>query len=515
MAITKIGETISSEEFNKKYGVGTTISAEEFNKKYEMNTSIPDQELITSKIGIMAKTLKSMPASTWNFAKRVITALNPLTTFKTISQIPTEFKGLQKEAGGTKKALELTTKEIPSTLYKGLVPKATQQIIKGDYIGAANTIATDPVGEILPYLMLAKYGFDKMGKGAEFDKAIQTIASPITKPTSFVAQKIGQFIGKTGATTLGLTTGKGITSIEEAYKRSPEYQASIKGKTTPQGVVDIAKDAIENIKEQRRIEYVSKLEQIPTKGNLDFSDIQAQLNTQLKRFRIGIDEKGRLDFSKSSIRNDGAAVNDITTIYEDISGWKDFSPRGLDVLKQGISDLYSPTARSRAFVEATQKVISDTLKSQVPEYSKLTESYKQYSDLLDEMKGLSLGGKANLDTIFSKLTSAIKGNNAMKQALIQELQTQGQKNIMGAIAGIEMKQWTGGRLTTGAALGNIPYAGFQISDLLVLASTSPRIVSAFVSALGFTTTQISKFSNLLNTYRDLYGIGIPKIQEKK
>jgi hypothetical protein len=510
--MVEIGETISKEQFNNLYSIGTTISGDEFNKKYGKTDT---QSVLSSPLSIFTGVLKNMPKSTWDFASNIVKALNPISNIKNIvsnvGQIPSEVKGYMKEskrAGWSPtKAISEYHKTGGEVLYKGLVPKSTQQIINGDLEGAAETIVNDPVGQIAPYLLLAKYGFDKAGKGELFDKAIQTIASPVTKPTEWAVEKLVQAIGKTGTTLGGLTTGKGSTSIEEAYKRTPEYQRAIKGETTPKNVVDMAKGAIENIKEQRRNEYLKNLDEIPTKGKLDITEIKSELKNQLDRFRIVIDKKGNLDFSKSSIRNDSKAVGGIKTVYEDIMNWKDLSPRGIDSLKQGISQVFPSSASAKSFIATMEKVVGNNLKSQVPEYSKLTESYKEYSSLLNDLKGYS---GENPNTIFTKLTSSIRGNNALKEQLIQELQAQGKKNIMGSIAGIQMKQWESGYIRSITAGGFAMAGGFQLSDLLILASTSPRIVSNFLGVLGMTNAQTSKFLNILNGYRDFYGLGIIK-----
>jgi len=490
--------------------------------KFSSNAITPtkkEDELLTSWGSLAWRNITSMPRSTYDFAKNIVKALNPLTTIKALQGAGEQLGYAREEMGswgkvakeGVKSALGIGTYESP---LKGVIPKSIWQMSEGKLTEAANTIANDPVGQIGPPLLLAKYAFDKAGMGAQFDKAMQIIAKPVTVPAKFIGQKIVGAIGAIGANTLGVTTGVGKGAIKEAYQGSPEFKAGLKGQTTAENVVDMAKNAIETIKENRRTEYVSQLKKMPQTGNITLDPIIETLNKQLSRFRIGVTEDGKLDFSSSALRNDTAAINDITTIFEDVTNWKDVSPKGIDALKQGIKDLYSPTTRSSAFVESMQKVVGDTLKQKVPEYTKLMKNYEEASDLLSDLKGLSLGGKANPDTIFSKLTTALKGNNEMKNALLAELEAQGQKNISGAIAGVKMKPSVSGVVRTSLAGGVASIGGFQPSDLLIMASTSPRIIAEFVGVLGLTATKTSSFLKMLDTMRDFYGIGIPKIQQK-
>ncbi|MFH1827715.1 MAG: hypothetical protein ABH824_00475 [Nanoarchaeota archaeon] len=488
---------------------GEIISDAEFNK-------INNQEDVDlSPLGITLKTLGSMPSSTFNYAKRILTAFNPLNTIKNLSQIPGEFQALKRESGGTSKAIKATAKEIPSTLYKGVIPKFVQEIQKGDFEKAGLTIANDPVGQIAPLILTAKWAADKAGMTSQFDKAMSTIASPVTKPLEFAAQKTGQLASSLGSKGLEFTTGKGEQMIKEAYNRNPEFTEALKGRTTPTSIIDKAQDAISRISEKRGKQYETDLANLPKTGKLNFSSIQNKLNTQLEKFGIGVDKNGKLNFSKSPIRNDSSAVRDIKTVFEDISSQTDLSPTGLDILKKNLDILYSPTSRARAFVQAIRDEVNTTIKTQVPEYAEMTGKYTQTSELLKDMKALSLSGKSNPDTIMNKLISAMKSDNEVKTELFNILQKEGESNLASSVAGLEMKNWLPSSFIGKSALASIPFFGLTPSDFLILAITSPKIVAEFVGLLGMTAKQTFNFTSMMENYKNVFlPTGVVNIQKK-
>lgn len=140
--------------------------------------------------GGILKTLGNIPSSTLGFVKNAISTFNPINTVKTISQIPSEFSHLVEESGGVKNAIGAAQKEVGPSIYGALVPKATQQVIKGDFQGARVTLQNDPVGQILPFLLLGKTAAEEAGVGGQFDTAVRKLASPVTDLTTNVASKV-------------------------------------------------------------------------------------------------------------------------------------------------------------------------------------------------------------------------------------------------------------------------------------------------------------------------------------
>lgn len=185
------------------------------------------------------KVLANLPKSAFNFVKGAIDILNPVSTFGKLKQIGSEFGGLVKEAGGVGKAIGATAKELPGATYESLVPEAGRGLVtaaKGGFTGnsqlvdeglktAQRAIVNDPVGQIAPFLMVAKggaaaldkYGVTKNASGA-FDAGVTEVASPVTKAVSGVFSKAGEGVSQATRFTTGQATGLQPETISQITK---------------------------------------------------------------------------------------------------------------------------------------------------------------------------------------------------------------------------------------------------------------------------------------------------------
>ncbi len=75
-------------------------------------------------------------------------------------------------------------------------------------------IENDPVNSIAPFLIATRAGMDKMGYGAEFDKAVSSVASPVTAVGSTVA-KLGSVPGALGKFGFGQMSGLEPHTLEQ------------------------------------------------------------------------------------------------------------------------------------------------------------------------------------------------------------------------------------------------------------------------------------------------------------
>ena len=216
------------------------------------------------------KSLGNIPGSIWNFAKGFAHVVNPVNTAselidtaKAIPEIISTYK-YRKQLGESPVA-DLG-KDVAKSAYDNIVPLAGQELInaggnaiKGNKDAAlgnleemSNAIGNDPVGQILPFLMAAKgtaEGIDSIknapGKaamadyvnniaentknrvpipsdlktsnlGGAFDNGISTVASPITKPASYVFGKAADAIGNTAKFAASSLTGLDSSTLKTA-----------------------------------------------------------------------------------------------------------------------------------------------------------------------------------------------------------------------------------------------------------------------------------------------------------
>jgi len=259
------------EELRKKYNVPTTGSSsptptgeydiDALRKKYNIGSSTPviptapvptqaqkedkqSADLLnptfaaeTGEGGLAraAKTIGNIPGSAFNLAKNTVKALNPVTTAKSLYESATaipEILANTKYTGGAFNTAKDLTKEVAKSSYETLVPEAGKGLVEAgkDFIqgdteaGFGNlerttkAIQNDPVGQILPFLALARGAAGKMNKGAEFDSAVSKVASPVTKTVEAVSNKVADMTGRTTRYAMGQATGlnpETINTIKE------------------------------------------------------------------------------------------------------------------------------------------------------------------------------------------------------------------------------------------------------------------------------------------------------------
>lgn len=462
-----------------------------------------------SAIGGAAKLLGNIPSSALNFVKGAINMVNPFAIAKNIAAIPDEFSHLVQESGGVANAVGATAKQLLPSVYGALVPKAAQQVISGDFNGARQTLNNDPVGQILPFILVARGIAEKNGVGSQFDNAISTIAKPVTAPVEFIGSKIKSAVGTVAAETLGNTTGAGASSINEAFNHTQAFTDALRGKVNPDELVQTVQDAVSGIASNRRTQYLSDLAKVGAqKTSLDISPVFNTLDQQLKNFGVTEGKDGALNFSRSSIANNGTARADIQGVYDTLKDWGtqpgDRTAVGVDTLKKQLSDFYSPSGSARAFVQSVKGSVSDILQKQVPGYADMTKSYSEASSLLDDIKSATgIGsGPAKVDTVFTKLTSAMKGDKQLRLEVLNEIQAKGaQPDIMGKIAGMNMQTFFPKSLIGKGIDVGLLYHFFDPSFIPVFLSTSPRLMGEFVRALGLGADKTSAILNTLNNLR--------------
>ena len=516
--MAKIGETISKEEFSKLYPIGTTLSTQDFQKQYQpqqVEQQKPKSSAlfpVTGKegsLGIAGKTLGNIPKSAYEFGKGIVTS--PLQAVKMSQQIGRELGTYAGETGENPWAIFFKSfKETPKSAYQVLVPDFIKSLISGDTENATKRLAEDPVGQIAPIIMAMRMGAKASGKGVQFDNAMTNLSKVVTTPAKIAAQKTVSGVGNLASQALGVSTGAGKVPIQEAFKAGKQgltktpFSEAMRGKVEPDSVVETALNALEQVKGTRSAQYKADFAKLPKNVKVNLSDTNKALSNELSKFRITIDKKTKqLDFSNSPIRNKPDAVNDIKTVYEDITRWKDFTPEGVDALKRGFDPLYSPTSPVRSFVTTMRNSVKNAIVKQVSGYEKMTANYEKVSNLINEFRsGLSLGGRASTDTTLRKIISTMRQDNDFRLQLINQLETLGKQELTQQAAGTQLNPLAArGLVGRGAEIGAVTsvLGGLLSPKILIgLLATSPRVVGEFVQALGYGSAKTKAILNAIN-----------------
>lgn len=391
-------------------------------------------------------------------------------------------------------------------------------------LGSASEVAS----YLIPYGRFAKLGtLGKLAAGAASGYGVDVASNlaegktgtEVAKPglgtflgaTLPAVSPIKNAIGRVAGETLGVTTGTGYGVIKEAYnaakaggKELQSFTDSLRGKVSPDQIVQEARDSLGQIITNRRQEYQKQLTAIAgDTRSLDISPIVSELGNQLDKFKIGL-KNGELNFGQSAIRFDKEAQKDVTTIFDELKTFgtqkADRTAVGVDSLKQALGDLYSKSSNVRALVtgvkSATRKVLG-----QVEGYDQMTKNYAETTDIIQEIqKGLSLGDQAQVDTAFKKLTSSLRQNNDQRKEMIQELDSITGGELLPKIAGEQMNELLPRgimRPLEGATAIAAGAGGFLLPLLKFAAFASPRIVGEMIRSLGFSEAQVDKIINAI------------------
>lgn len=134
--------------------------------------------------------------------------------------------------------------------FKALAPQSTQQLIAGDTTGAANTIENDPVGQILPFLLLGREAAYKISPeaGAAFDSGITKTAAPVEAVASKAADLGGKMAGAAGDAgrfVVGQATGLFPKTIDTITDNPGAFSKEGIANTDRPTVAGVIKDALD------------------------------------------------------------------------------------------------------------------------------------------------------------------------------------------------------------------------------------------------------------------------------
>jgi hypothetical protein len=396
-----------------------------------------------------------------------------------------------------------TAKSVASLVTDPQARAAVGQFYKDRYGGLDNikqTIAKDPVGflgDVATPLTMGGAGLARapgvVGRAGRVAQTAGKIVDPMTVGQVAVS-KGADVAGKAASNVLGLTTGAGTRSIEEAFRvgreGTPEaredFTANMRGKTPQTDVLRDAVDNLQQIKADRRANYEAQMRSVGAdQTQLDFRPIaDAWVN-----LRLSYQTPSGLSKASASTRK---TLDDIEAA---LAEWEatpaDHNVLGLDGLKQRIQDLYpeaEKNSQGQRAVTNTVKTIKDVIEKQAPQYKDVMAAYEQESRLIQDIeRTLSIGDDFSADTAMRKLQSVTRNNvntnYGTRTNLVQELEDRGGRELMPALAG----QATNSLMPRGLA-SQVAALGFGAltnpAAWPALAAASPRLVGEGAYAAG-------------------------------
>ena len=412
------------------------------------------QEKTWGETGVSA--LKNLPSSIGNVVSGVAeTVAHPVKTLSGISDL------LQ---GGLAKV-------IPQEMQS---PRAQPAVERGQQAGAAlsdfykkrygseaglkEAIATDPASVLADISTVATGGGAAASKVPMLAKAGQ-IVSKVGSYTDPLAMALRGGAGAiSGASTVGkklagLQSGAGEEALTQAYKagqtggeRGTTFVENMRGNAPITDVLDAAKSDLSEMGRQKQAEYRANMASVKAdKTVMDVQPISDAIDNAIA------------SNSFKGVSKDDKATNALKEVKAEVDDWQRrnpaeyHTPEGLDALKQRVGSILETIPfeqrNARRVVGDVYNSLKGEIVKQAPEYSKTMKAYSEASDQIKEIeRALSLGDKASIDTAMRKLQSLMR-NNAQtnygyRTQLAQQLEQAGGREIMPALAGQALNQWT-------------------------------------------------------------------------
>lgn len=359
-----------------------------------------------------------------------------------------------------------------------------------------HTIATDPVGFAADVSSLflggeavAARAPGMIGRAGEIagdvGRAVDPIAAAgrVAKGAGHVASEV---VGNLGTHTGGEALRRAAVAGYRGGSEGKAFQENIRGNEPMTDVVDDARQAVNNMRQQRGAAYRSGMSQhIATDPTvLDF-----------KKIDTAVQGAGAIkNYKGQNLSPSAAGIN--TKMSEAIEEWKNLDPKqfhtveGLDALKQKLGDIRDATqygTPERVAADRIYHAVRKTILEQAPEYGKIMKGYEEASSQIKEIeKALSLNQNASVDTALRKLQSALRDNvntsYGSRKALAEYIEKSGAKHLMARLAGQALRPWTA------RGLGKL---GMQIGAEIALTAGSPDKLAALAASVPFMSPRIT------------------------
>jgi hypothetical protein len=351
------------------------------------------------------------------------------------------------------------------------------------------TIAADPVGALadVSAVLTAGGGAGIRGAGA-VGRAIDPL-NVITAPVGAAARYV---VEPTVSSSLGVLTGAGEQAIRQAARAgaegSEEFAKQMRGQADVGQAVDMAKGALEQIRNERSTAYREGM--IPIKGDkavLDYKPIYS-----------AVDDAGRFARREGEIVN-SAADSVISQMRERIDAFFTNpnirgTPEDFDALKQSLGEVWAETrsgTKARLAADEIYNSVKDQIVKQAPTYAKVMDEYSNASKQLNELTStFSLGEKASTDTTMRKLQSVMRNNvntNYGQRGKLLDVLARYEPELPNVIAGQSLSSVAPrGLARLGSVAGGVLAGTTAPTALPLVLATSPRLVGEAAYAGGRT-----------------------------
>ena len=304
------------------------------------------EQTSTKQPGLISEAISSYPSSAVEQLRGLWQAVkHPIKTGKTTLHM---LRGFDVKARSLfdPRAFETATPEMRMDTKIADAVMEDYANVYGGLEQLEHTMRTDPARVTTDLAGLVGL-FGGVTKFANLGPTANRIANVMIESGKFMepvgqAQKIAgvgtKIVGKISKPIIGGLTGKGSESVSVAQRARPEFKSAIRGKVSGEEIVSTARTALDDMVEARYSEYVDNLLRIPQTRPLDIREVIRELNSQLGKFDIRTDTKGKIIRARID-RDQWSKIEQVMdAVKTHGSQPMDLTVMGFDGLKQLLDD---------------------------------------------------------------------------------------------------------------------------------------------------------------------------------
>lgn len=526
--IKAMGGKSIAELQNKTGDVNTPVSPQSSGQQPENNNQIvgptfPSSPL-DSPLEAGLKTAGNIPSSAANFVAS--SAVAPLKGLADATQIPGAAYGLVKEQGVVGAAGNFL-QALPETLYQALIPNIAKAGLKytaakiGGAMGAPqqnvermineagneaqSSITNDPVGQILPFLMLGRGAATKAGLGAQFDSAVSTMA----KPATLAAETVAKGVNTTGKIATSMATGLKPDTVSQVVNNPTDFSKanmnSFDRASLGNEILTSLDKKSDTISETGQAYAPIRGSEIPVKVSPNFLGDMIKETTGLK-----VSNLGELESSAASKIRDAKDVSALQNLYNTYSpefAKGTVTPNEFLNFRTDLAKLskYGREITSSQDLEAVSRnmrsITNDTYRPQINGLKELDNAFAPIKNEFDTLKKGLLDKNGNLsDSAVTKIANATgKGKDQVLSRLEQI--TPGITTKIKLVKAIEDIQGAGQGKIGNALHGGAALFGLSTANPSIIISallTHPTIAVPLLRGFGASAATIGKITGLIN-----------------
>ncbi len=321
-----------------------------------------------------------------------------------------------------------------------------------------------------------------------------------------IAPKFLSALGKGITYPWGAYTGSGSRALGEAYKGKPGLTEFMRGQGNEPELVKQAKSGLESLIQERNMNYSDLLSKI--KGNqtvINPGEISNAVKTTLKDFSLNTatptipNTIGKPIWANTRFSTNRIAQKEMETAVDTINKWTDYSPRGVDELKQALDNLYKRSQpEASTFIVKLRNRVKDVLVDKVPEYKQMTSQYKTATEEISEIsRDLSLGDLSTKKSALSKLLNTMKKDDNFTISLLSKLDEKSGGKLIPSLAGMQMQSYIPTSLV--GRMGGMyeifqGLSGLSAGEVAGILASSPRLTGEFMNIVGKVLPYVQKGS---------------------